>query len=617
MEDETELALLEQRLAQTNKLAARMTGILGQLDTRLVKLDKTIAPFGIQPLSKEAQNIANALSILSGKDVKTKIIKSEFAVGKQEEDIISRSVDDSNLRGYTSAIDRLVREIDRLGKNERRSTEARIKDYSRLIDVGVGKLVALMMKHVQDGSTAIVDLNKPAKDGPTTPANTLPTLGRIMPIIQYLAKLPRTSSHPAGSYIATQWNQARDTYLSLRRDFILNKCLKPAVSDLDNVMQSSSPEADGEGHREKCRTIAVIVQGLLNLMQSEQMLLDHLFPKSPAKSLTSIFRPSLNLFEDVLTSQIATVKRSLATSTFYAFGLYKTLLQHENDWQEVTAELDFEPAVPRVLAENASTLRSICLRSFPEVLVDIRASQPSAKGDTTSSTADVTYRTVQYIQTLPAFENVVTHLLGSLGDRNWLMGAIPATQKSNENDNTLQHFVTDLLSGLLEQLAFRARSMRKLVSAIFMLNNLSYIRNNLATAETAKLLGSGGEEVISRGIHNARSRYIEVWQELIALLVESTSTGAVARLTGASGDKQVVKESLAHFFARLDELEAISRQHVLSPQEPKLRDRLAQDVRNLVIPAYSSYANRHAKVADKYARSTPAEIEQRVASIVA
>lgn len=43
----------------------------------------------------------------------------------------STSVDDFNLREYTSAIDRLVREIDRLGKNERRSTEARIKDYVR------------------------------------------------------------------------------------------------------------------------------------------------------------------------------------------------------------------------------------------------------------------------------------------------------------------------------------------------------------------------------------------------------------------------------------------------------------------------------------------------------
>lgn len=126
-------------------------------------------------------------------------------------------------------------------------------------------------------------------------------------------------------------------------------------------------------------------------LQSEQMLLEHLFPKSPAKSLSSIFRPSLNLFEDVLTSQIATIKKSLATSTFYAFGLYQTLLQHETDWQEVTAELDLDSAVPRLLAENANTLRSTCLRSFPEVLVDIRASQSSAKGDT-SSTADVTYR---------------------------------------------------------------------------------------------------------------------------------------------------------------------------------------------------------------------------------
>lgn len=36
-----------------------LLGILGQLDTRLVKLDKTIAPFGIQPLSKEAQSKSN------------------------------------------------------------------------------------------------------------------------------------------------------------------------------------------------------------------------------------------------------------------------------------------------------------------------------------------------------------------------------------------------------------------------------------------------------------------------------------------------------------------------------------------------------------------------------
>ena len=51
------------------------------------------------------------------------------------------------------------------------------------------------------------------------------------------------------------------------------------------------------------------------------------------------------------------------------------------------------------------------------------------------------------------------------------MGAIPATQKNAESDNTLQHFVADMLSGLLEQLEARARSMRKLVAGVFLLNN--------------------------------------------------------------------------------------------------------------------------------------------------
>lgn len=88
-----------------------------------------------------------------------------------------------------------------------------------------------------------------------------------MPIIQYLAKLPRAATHPVGNHISAQWSQARETYLSLRRDFILNKCITPAVTDFDNVMQTSSPGGDEEGRKEKCRIIAVIIQGLLSLMQ--------------------------------------------------------------------------------------------------------------------------------------------------------------------------------------------------------------------------------------------------------------------------------------------------------------------------------------------------------------
>lgn len=73
MDEEADLALLDQHLLKTNLLSQRMTGkldptphsveqeltvtgILAQLDTRLSRLDKTIAPLGIQPLTRKGQS---------------------------------------------------------------------------------------------------------------------------------------------------------------------------------------------------------------------------------------------------------------------------------------------------------------------------------------------------------------------------------------------------------------------------------------------------------------------------------------------------------------------------------------------------------------------------------
>lgn len=127
------------------------------------------------------------------------------------------------------------------------------------------------------------------------------------------------------------------------------------------------------------------------------MLLEHVFPKSPSTSLASIFAPSLNIFEDLLTGQIAMIRKSLTTLTFYAFELYQTLVQRQADWQEITGELNFDAKQTRLVEETANTLRGACLRSFPEVLVDIRT-QTGTKGDS-SAIADVTYRVGRFDMT--------------------------------------------------------------------------------------------------------------------------------------------------------------------------------------------------------------------------
>jgi exocyst complex protein 7 len=198
----------------------------------------------------------------------------------------------------------------------------------------------------------------------------------------------------------------------------------------------------------------------------------------------------------------------------------------------------------------------------------------------------------------------VTDLLTSLGDRNWLMGAQTGQQpRSGGEDGILQHFIADLLSALISSLDNRSRSMRKPVSSIYMLNNLSYMRNNLILSNQSAandIMGSTAEDILNSAYRDAKARYLDAWRELVGLLAEPTSSGRFG-VVGVGGDKQAVKDSLANFFNRLDELEVLSRQHTLSRQDPNLRERLHADVRNLVVPAFQSYmAKKHAEKCESF-----------------
>ncbi|GMK59487.1 hypothetical protein CspeluHIS016_0800930 [Cutaneotrichosporon spelunceum] len=57
VDEETDLALLTQHLVKTNSLSQRMTGILFQLDGRLSRLDKSIAPLGIRQMTRQQANL--------------------------------------------------------------------------------------------------------------------------------------------------------------------------------------------------------------------------------------------------------------------------------------------------------------------------------------------------------------------------------------------------------------------------------------------------------------------------------------------------------------------------------------------------------------------------------
>lgn len=73
-------------------------------------------------------------------------------------------------------------------------------------------------------------------------------------------------------------SQARETYLSVRHDYIVNKCISPAISDFNELLEDRSPGRDEEGRRDRCDKLLIMLQGMLALMQvssSQHIVLSH------------------------------------------------------------------------------------------------------------------------------------------------------------------------------------------------------------------------------------------------------------------------------------------------------------------------------------------------------
>jgi len=153
------------------------------------------------------------------------------------------------------------------------------------------------------------------------------------------------------------------------------------------------------------------------------------------------------------------------------------------------------PELISPLSPILSILRSLVLRSFPELLVDIRST--SAAGNT-SGIADTTYTVLTYVETLPAYEKTVENLLGkSHSERSWLMGAKDApspVRSAAEEGGIVNLFVgkysldctlklilaADVLGTLLSYLEQRAKPMRKPVGPTFLLNNCTCLPSSFA-----------------------------------------------------------------------------------------------------------------------------------------
>jgi hypothetical protein len=61
---------------------------------------------------------------------------------------------------------------------------------------------------------------------------------------------------------------------------------------------------------------------------------------------------------------------------------------------------------------------------------------------------------------------------------------------------------------------------------------------------------------------------------------------------GGNSERQQMKDSIAAFFERFDEMERLSRQHQISRQEAELRNRLGKEAMSIVVPSFAACCQR-------------------------
>lgn len=210
---------------------------------------------------------------------------------------------------------------------------------------------------------------------------------------------------------------------------------------------------------------------------------------------------------------------------------------------------------------------------------------------------------VAYLETLPSYESLTIDLLTQVGEGNWRMGAAGIPQ-TNAEDGILQSYVRDLLAGLIDQLKSRSRTMQPPISGTFLLNNVSYMRNDLILSNSAAgdVLGVGAEDLLNSAFREAKGIYMSAWQDLASLVSEEKShqqpQSRFKDLAGG-GEKTMVRDNLGQFYERLDQLEGLARQHQISRKDPGLRDKLSAEVRELVVGQMSAFVQKHNRVVEK------------------
>ncbi|TEB24086.1 hypothetical protein FA13DRAFT_1797469 [Coprinellus micaceus] len=689
MDDETaEIELLQQNLHKTRQLSKKMTTILDSFDTRIAKLEKSILPLytASQILNRRRANIDRTLEKID--DVATN--QEDLSA---EESLILRGPQPGQLQLYKEAMERLNANIAFKGSDPSEGGE--VGKIADLITTGTKRLAQMYTKIVAESSSSPPPSLQPTSPGASAAEALVlgitldpQAISSLTPIARFLRTLPVPGTHPnhpAAGEIGRILGETLKGYAEMRGGYVA-KCMdamgKKVVIDASEGRDSARRSTDSErgGRKREGREFGEWVEGLVGVVEEEHRLLLLLSPLAPSSSSTSnsasasggpviaaafasFLQPILRLFGSVLSSLVSLMKRRLEVYGFLALAAYESLLSLQPLWEQVISYTSSPGSSSDLTAKNEfkdglPVLRSLCLRSFPEFLADIKlAALPKTPGaggagggqsETSTRVVGFVGETVTYISKIPDVQGAVSAALLALGDGNWKMGegvqvgavgkrAQPTPSSSayggmdgeeegpDEGREVLEHYIHDVISTALASLTTISKTSRRpAFGAIFLLNNIAYLRIHLISSPTASLVVSKSTlDLLQSNFRMAKAGYYDAnFTPLMQAISDAPPPGGQGGSTfgGLGGAKGGAKDKFIRFYDVFDEVVERHRIGKVLSEEGLENERhvVEEEVVSLVVPSLRRFigkAGAKSKGVQKYVKKTPEEIESEIRTL--
>ncbi|BGP16810.1 hypothetical protein JCM10213_004658 [Rhodosporidiobolus nylandii] len=639
-----DLTLLQQSLARSAKISDRMSGVLGALDDRLAKLEKSLVPIYKETgrLTRVGKNLESTMRSIDG-------LLGHHDLVEREEGLIKAGPKPDDLQPYLSAIDRLVSASEALRKTETTAAAAAnggaggkgqsvtLAQMSALIESGARQLVTVFKKWVKETSPSM-DAGKLFDQGKPFPSLSAAFLDRALPLIAYLRALP----DPIGPQISTAVQQA---YCDIRAAYIeksLQAAARDVLADATVAMVTETVGGEGEGARER-RGLGRVLDVLFALAKSEYALLGTVFSTVSSSIRTSIYSsllpPSLSLLSSTGTQLNTHIKKTpLHALTPLAFASFVELSDRAGEFEEWVRNKAGRKE--NEAGELTHAFRGTCLSSLPGILEEVKSWGSKALSMSESSAAGVhpmTVSAVNFMRQLADSVATVEGFLNVLGPGNWggpsknsAVGATGGLSGGEEDGGITGRYLSDVLTVLLTSLDSRARLLRgpRGTSPIFLLNNLSYIRHSTLSSSVSDLLGEQAEDQLNKRMRAVKASYLDVWSPLVSALLDAgfaEQSGAAGALKaglgavkGAGGtERRETKDRFVRFHEALEEVEELHRVAKWEEGEVELRERLKGEVERMVVPTYAKFVQRHRKdnYSTKYVRLDADGLEAKIRQI--